>query len=109
MLPVSPAPFASGDAAMVPTTGIFGLEVDCATTLEEKESWPMETSTQKAGTACLTCYGTGEAATDGTPETDQTKIAACDDDCDTLTTTDVIAAYKAIVDCATAKASAECQ
>lgn len=29
----------------------------------------METPTQKAGTACLTCYGTGEAATDGAPET----------------------------------------
>lgn len=47
--------------------------------------------------------------TDGTPETDQAKVAACDDDCDTLTTTAVIDAYKAIVDCATAKASAECQ
>jgi hypothetical protein len=26
-------------------------------------------ATQKAGEACLTCYGTGETATDGAPET----------------------------------------
>jgi hypothetical protein len=44
-----------------------------------------------------------------TPETDQAKIAACDDDCDSLSTPEVIDAYKAIVDCATAKASDVCQ
>ena len=44
-----------------------------------------------------------------TPETDQAKIAACDDDCDSLSTPEVIGAYKAIVDCATAKASDVCQ
>ncbi len=44
-----------------------------------------------------------------TPETDQAKIAACDDDCDSLSTPEVINAYKAIVDCATAKASDVCQ
>jgi len=47
--------------------------------------------------------------TDGTPETDTMKVSLCDDDCDALTGQNVIDAYKAIADCATAKASTECQ
>lgn len=46
---------------------------------------------------------------DGTPETDQAKVAACDNDCDTLTQDPVVKAYEAIVQCATDKANAECQ
>lgn len=46
---------------------------------------------------------------DGTPETDQAKIAACDDDCDLGTQPEVQTAYEAIVKCATDKANAECQ
>jgi hypothetical protein len=47
--------------------------------------------------------------TDGTPEPDPMKISLCDDDCDALTSQNVIDGYKAIVDCATAKAASECQ
>jgi hypothetical protein len=39
VLSVGPALFASGDVTMVPMRRAhFGLEVDCAATLEEKES-----------------------------------------------------------------------
>jgi len=55
------------------------------------------------------CIDTCTKKTDGTPETDQTKISACDDDCDALSPQDVVDAYKAIVDCATANASDVCQ
>jgi hypothetical protein len=44
-----------------------------------------------------------------TPEPDPMKISLCDDDCDSLSTQNVIDAYQAIADCATAKASTECQ
>jgi hypothetical protein len=44
-----------------------------------------------------------------TPETDPMKVSLCDDDCDSLSSQNVIDAYKAIADCATAKASGECQ
>ena len=47
--------------------------------------------------------------TDGTKETDPMKVSLCDDDCDALTSQNVIDGYKAIVDCATAKAASECQ
>ena len=47
--------------------------------------------------------------TDGTKETDPMKVSLCDDDCDALTSQNVIDGYKAIVECATAKAASECQ
>ena len=47
--------------------------------------------------------------TDGTKETDPMKVSLCDDDCDALTSPNVIDGYKAIVECATAKAASECQ
>jgi hypothetical protein len=55
------------------------------------------------------CIDSCTKKTDGTPETDQGKIAACDDDCDTLTQDSVVKAYEAIVKCATDKANNECQ
>jgi len=55
------------------------------------------------------CIDTCTKKTDGTPETDPAKISACDDDCDALSPQNVVDAYKAIVDCATAKASSVCQ
>ena len=55
------------------------------------------------------CIDTCTKMTNGQPETDQAKISACDDDCDALSPQTVVDAYKAIVDCATAKASDVCQ
>jgi hypothetical protein len=55
------------------------------------------------------CIDTCTKMTNGQPETDQAKISACDDDCDALSPQDVVDAYKAIVDCATAMASDVCQ
>lgn len=46
---------------------------------------------------------------DGTPETDPAKVSTCDDECDTLSTPEVVTAYEAIVKCATDKANADCQ
>jgi hypothetical protein len=56
-----------------------------------------------------TCIDTCTKKTDGTPETDPMKVSLCDDDCDALSSQNVIDGYKAIVDCATAKAASECQ
>jgi len=55
------------------------------------------------------CIDTCTFMADGkTPETDQNKIAACDQDCDTLTTPEVTQAYDAIFTCAKANASDVC-
>jgi hypothetical protein len=90
------------------------LNAVCCTEL--KTCFDLPAGTDDAGqagydcNAYSKCIDTCTKMADGvTPEPDQTKVSACDDDCDTLTGTDVQAAYKAIVDCAVAKASAECQ
>lgn len=114
----------AGDAATVcegnKETGIFfspacqsKLNTVCCSELKTCfDLAPGNDDAGQAGYDCnayAKCIDTCTKKTDGTPETDQAKIAACDDDCDTLTNPAVQAAYKAIVDCATMKASAECQ
>ena len=56
------------------------------------------------------CIDTCTRKADGvTKETDPMKVSLCDDDCDALSSKNIIAGYQAIVDCATAKAASECK
>ena len=55
------------------------------------------------------CYVKCLTKADGTPETDQTKLNACYDDCDTLAPQNVVDAYNAIDKCAMTKASDVCK
>jgi hypothetical protein len=89
------------------------LNTVCCTEL--KTCFDLVPTADDAGTtgqdcnAYAKCIDTCTRKTDGTPETDPMKVSLCDDDCDALTSQNVIDAYNAIVTCAGAKASDVCK
>lgn len=89
------------------------LNAVCCTEL--KACFDLVPTADDAGTTGSDCNGysncidTCTKKTDGTKETDPMKVSLCDDDCDALSSKNIIDGYQAIVDCATAKAASECQ